>query len=338
MTALWKKWTASVPAPFLTALLLGAGYLSFVAWDQHHWWRLKEDYSFGWLVPAFVAFVVHDRWPRILAALRACAAPGSPRAAGGSYWLLQILGYGALLGGGGLFLFGALYRAGAGAEYPGTLAITLGASTLLLASLFLFAPEADGMAGPADLQADARVKLVALFVFPALVWLVSAPMVSIVEQNLSSFLLQRVTSLVFFFFDMLGLPIQQEGNVLVLPEFEGHINQVGVEQACSGIRSLTGCLFAGSFLAAVFLDRGWKKVALVVMSMILAFCTNLLRGLFLTGWAYRYGSESMEKQVHDIAGYSVLGLTVAGLLCLLPLFNLKISFGGPPPEPKQGGG
>ena len=38
-----------------------------------------------------------------------------------------------------------------------------------------------------------------------------------------------------------------QGNVLALPT-----GNVGVEDACSGIRSLTGCLFAGSFLAAVF--------------------------------------------------------------------------------------
>jgi hypothetical protein len=31
--------------------------------------------------------------------------------------------------------------------------------------------------------------------------------------------------------------------------------------------------------------------------------------------------------VHDVAGYAVLGLTVVGLLCLLPLLNLRISFG-----------
>ena len=330
MTALWKKWIAVVPPPFLTALLLCAGFLGFVAWDQHHWWQLKEDYGFGWLVPLFVAFVVHDRWPRTVAALQACAAPGSPRAAGAARALLALVAYGALAGGAGMFLIGALYRAGNGASYPGTLAITLGTSTLVLTTLFLNAPEGDAAPAPARLRDDARLRLVGLFVFPALVWLVSAPMVSVVEQNLSLFLLTRVTSVIFFVFDLLGFHIEQSGNVLVLPPFNGQPNQVGVEQACSGIRSLTGCLFAGSFLAAVFLEQLWKKILLVAMSMVFAFFTNLLRGLFLTGWAYKYGSESMEKQVHDIAGYSVLGLTVVGLLCLLPLFNLKISFGGKP--------
>ena len=82
MKATWQKLTTAIPTPFLPALLLAAGFLAFVAWDQSHWWRVKEDYSFGWLVPVFVAFVVHDRWAKISAAVAACATDGSPRAAG----------------------------------------------------------------------------------------------------------------------------------------------------------------------------------------------------------------------------------------------------------------
>jgi exosortase/archaeosortase family protein len=62
------------------------------------------------------------------------------------------------------------------------------------------------------------------------------------------------------------------------------------------------------------------------MAMMFAVLTNLLRSLFLTSWAYNYGPEAIEGNVHDIAGYAVLGLTVAGLLCLLPLFNLSFTF------------
>ncbi len=329
MTSLWKQWTAALSAPFLSALLLGAGFMGFVAWDQSHWWSTKEDYGFGWLVPAFVAFVVYDRWPRILAAVQACAAPDSPRATGAARWMLNFLTYAALAGGSLLFLIGALYRAGAGASYPGTLALSLGTGVLVLPLLLLNAPErapavsASVSAGDGSklanvrLLADGRVKLASLFLFPALVWLVSAPMVSAIESNLSLFMLNRVASVVFFVFDTLGMAIEQHGNVLKLP-----LGDVGVAEACSGIRSFTACLFAGSFLAAVFLDKLWKKVGLVTSAVVFAFMTNIVRGLFLTAWAYNYGPEAIEGKVHDIAGYSVLGLTVIGLLCLLPLFNL----------------
>jgi exosortase/archaeosortase family protein len=311
----------AVPKPFLYALMLCAGFMAFVAWDQSHWWSTKEDYGFGWLVPAFVAFVVHDRWPRVKAALRDCGAPDSPRADGGAKWLLGFLTYAALAGGALLFLVGALYRAGAGPSYPGTLALSLGTGALVLPLLFLNTPETPGAVKSGLLQ-DGRVKVVAAFLFPALVWLVSAPMVSVIENNLSLFMLNRVAATVFFTFDVLGLAIEQQGNVLKLP-----LGDVGVAEACSGIRSFTACLFAGSFLAAVFLDKLWKKIGLVVSAIFFAFFTNLLRSLFLTSWAYAYGPEAIEGKVHDIAGYAVLGLTVVGLLCLLPLFNLTFVTG-----------
>lgn len=321
MSLSWQKLRAAVPGPFLAALGLAAGFLAFVAWDQSHWWRIKEDYSFGWLVPLFVGYVVHDRWPAITAALRACAAEGSPRARGGSAWVLRALAGASLVCGTVGFLLGALLRAGSGTTQPATLAITVGMTGILLPLLFVAAPETPSPRA-SGFWADARVRLAALFLFPVLVWLVSAPMVDAIESQVSLFLLRRVVTVVAFVFDTLGLPLQQQGNVLVLP-----LGSVGVADACSGIRSLTGCLFAGSFLAAVFFDAGWKKVALVTAALGLAFVTNLARSLFLTAWAYRYGPAAIDGFVHDAAGYAVLGLTVLGLLALTPLLNLRFSPG-----------
>lgn len=321
----WQRAVKVLSLPFLMALILGGGFMAFTAWDHSHWWANREDYGFGWLVPLFVAYVVHDRWQRITTAVEVCRAPDSPRAAGWQAWLLGTVFYAAMICGALMFLLGAFYRAGAGPSHPGSLALSLGTGAIVLSLLWVNAPDPTSIK-PAGLREDARFQLALLFLFPALVWLVSAPMVSVIENQLSLFLLNKVMTVVFFSFEVLGLPLQQEGNVLVLPPMEnGMPNRVGVEQACSGIRSLTGCLFAGSFLAAVFLDKFWKKAALVVAAMAFAFLTNLLRSLFLTAWAYRYGHEAIEGTVHDIAGFSVLGLTVVGLLLLLPLFQIQWS-------------
>jgi len=67
------------------------------------------------------------------------------------------------------------------------------------------------------------------------------------------------------------------------------------------------------------------------MALLLAFATNLCRSLFLTALAYHFGPRSINGPVHDIAGYSVLGLTVLALLCLLPLLNLRLD--RPPAAP-----
>lgn len=315
MVQFWRSLRATVPGTFLAALALGVGFLGFVTWDQSHWWRIKEDYSFGWLVPVFVAYVVRERWPQIVAALRACAAEGSMRAGGWQKWVLYLLVGAMMLLGVLFFLLGAFYRAGAGTSQPGTLAITLGMCGILLPLLFINAPES-AAAVRGSVFSDTRVRLAGLFVFPVLVWLVSAPMVSAVETQLNLALLRKVVAVVAGVFDLLGLPIEQQGNVLVLPT-----GKVGVEDACSGIRSLTGCLFAGAFLAAVFVERIWKKVALLAVALGLAFVSNLARSLFLTAWAYNHGPEAIEGLVHDLAGYAVLGLTVLGLLCFLPVLR-----------------
>ena len=321
----WNRGVETLTLPFLLALFLSAGFMAFVGWDHSHWWTNREDYGFGWLVPVFVLFIVHERRPDIIAAISTCGGSNSPRASGWQNWVLNLLVFGVMLRGAFMFLLGVFYRAGAGLSYPRSLALAMGTGAIVLSLLFVNLPETENPAR-VGLLGDDRVKLTTLFLFPALVWLVSAPMVSVIENQLSLFLLNKVITVVFFTFDVLGLPLQREGNVLVLPPLaDGGDNRVGVEQACSGIRSLTACLFAGSFLAAVFLDKLWKKIVLVVAAMAFAFLTNLIRSLFLTSWVYNYGHEAIEGTVHDVAGYSVLGLTVVGLLMMLPLFQFEWS-------------
>lgn len=318
MPKLLERLSADVPASFWAALAVAFAFMGFLIVDQSHWWQLKPDYAFGWLVPVFVLYMVWDRWGALRGILRSRGSSPLPA------WMRRTvsslagvtLGFGLLF-----FLLGAVYRGGAGATQPGSLALAAGFSCLLLGMIYFNAP--DGTLGEAPavsvwqaLRLDARLRAAALFLFPALIWVLSAPLVTAVENAVSLFLLRNVVAIVFALFSGLGYPLVQEGNVLVLP-----VGQVGVVDACSGIRSLTGCLFAGSFLGAVYLDRLWKKILLIGAAMGLAFLTNLGRSLFLTSWAYAYGSHAIEGKLHDITGFAVLGLTVVGLFLLLPLFK-----------------
>ena len=306
-----------VPARFAAALALGAAFVAFLTVDQSHWWRMKPDYAFGWLVPAFVVFIVAERWRTIQGVLHPDGPSPLPR---GFRVAASILAGVAFALGLLVFIVGAAYRAGEGPSQPGSLALAFGFSGILLGMVYFNSTEGGvgGLrrSGWRALGSDARIRAAALFLFPALIWMLSAPLVTAVENALSLFLLRKVVAVVSFTFDLFGLPLVQQGNVLILPH-----GQVGVADACSGIRSLTGCLFAGTFLAAVFLDRWWKKVLLVAAAMAFAFLTNLARSLFLTAWAYAYGSESIEGRLHDATGYAVLGLTSIGLFCMLPFFR-----------------
>jgi exosortase len=324
--------------------------------DQWHYWATQEDFSFGFLVPLFVAYVVLERWAewkKLL--LGAPAVPGAmPVAAGdGLSRALEIFAMVVVLGSLLIFSFGGFLRAVTGPDSDAALYLAAGFAGFVLAMAFLAARvDAAGRALPLR----ARGRVVALLVFPALVWLISAPMLLVFGGSIEVVLLKYIVGSVTWIFDFLGYSIFREGNVLVLPS-----GRVGVEEACSGIRSLTACLFAGSFLAAVFLDRFWKKALLLGMSAVLALATNLVRSLFLTSWAYVHGADALgadfwghpEKlgdaahgwtdnpafrfiSVHDFAGYAVLILTLIGLLLLLPLLNFQFRWpddDAPAPNP-----
>jgi exosortase len=302
-----KKILWGVPCSFVYALWAVFGFMAFTAWNQSHWWMLKDDYVFGWLVPLFAGYVVYERWPRVVALLGGKFSRET-RERNVRVRFVALL---AVVGGGIFFLFGATMHAAAGASYPASLALSLGTAGAVLGTV-AWAAEQEGVAG----WSVARV-----FVFPALVWLISAPMISAIENALSLFLLGKITSVVFFVFESLGMAIEQQGNVLVLP-----LGEVGVAEACSGIRSLMGCLFAGSFLGAMCFEQLWKKVTLLAAASVFALSMNLIRSLFLTGWAYEYGPEAIEGRFHDWTGFAVIGVTTLGLLGLTQMLNWKVSF------------
>lgn len=325
-----------------------------VVLDQVHWWNLREDYLFGYLVPFFVGWVLYDRWPLVRDVYFGAAASPVGRSNGGaedgwSGYLERVNERSSLPGPlrpliSGLMMFGcsvafvgilfaALYRVMEGPNLVTTELLAFSVMGVVFSGVWIFF---DRRENGASIPLRERLEVVGLFVFPACIWLLSAPMFNFIEKGISLFLMDKVAFSVFGIFDFLGFSVIREGNVLVLPTGE-----VGVEDACSGIRSLMACLFAGSFLAAVCLPKGfcglWKKILMVVLSMVFAFFMNIVRSLFLTSWAYAYGSDAIGDHihflglnlgtVHDFTGFAVIAPVVGALLLLVPLFEFKFEFG-----------
>lgn len=308
------------------------GFMLYMIWDQFYWWSNREDYSFGFLVPLFASYVVYDRWPLIKGCLAGGNAqvvvdePSKQAVAAQPLWADWFAGA-VFLGFGALFVIGALLRSVSGPQNPASLAIAVGFSGVALSTIFIMVK---GRFDGEVMSLRDRLYFTGLFLFPALVWLISAPLVAVLEKKIRVFLLTQVTIVVFSLFDIMGFEIEREGNILFLPK-----GRVGVEEACSGIYSLTACIFVGTFLAAVFLDRFWKKVLMVLAAMLLAVLTNLIRSLFLTSWAYAYGPGAINDHwslpligdigtVHDVMGMAVLGVTSICLLLMIPVFNFKL--------------
>ena len=316
------------PKSFISVIVLIIFLAVFMIWDQSYWWESRDEYSFGYLVPLFALYVIYDRKELILSLLTKVDGSSSADQKANGLWICNFIALSGFIAGVFLYLVGGLLRVATMPQNPATLAISMGFALMLLSSVFIFSSET---IYEEKIVLKNRLKLTFLFLFPALIWLISAPLVSVLETKIRVFLLTQVTIIVFTLMDFLGFEIERQGNVLVLPK-----GVVGVEEACSGIRSLTACLFAGSFLASVYLSKFWKKFVLVFMAMVFAVLTNLFRSGFLTLWAYYYGSEAIEDHwvlpiigdigsVHDVMGMAVLVLTTIGLLCLLPILNFDLN-------------
>lgn len=329
-----------LPLPTQWAAYTLSGLTAFLIWDQYFWWKLRDEYAFGFIVPLFVAYVLFERWPSLQkgyvgesAEIGGDSIKGELRpdnSGTGRFFELGLTIVSSLMVAGGLlsFLVGSLYRAMEGQNLISSNFLAFGYANALLGTAFLFSKfRADGTR---NLLRE-RWQLALLFLFPAVIWMLSVPMFSAVHKAISTFLMNKVAIFVYWTFDILGYAVVREGSVLKLP-----LGDVGVEDACSGIRSLTACLFAGSFLGAVYFDKFWKKAFLVGTAMLFAFINNIFRSLFLTAWAYAKGPEGLESHVviwgmdlgnvHDFTGWFVLGLTVACLLVLVKLFSIRLEY------------
>lgn len=108
---------------------------------------------------------------------------------------------------------------------------------------------------------------------------------------------------------LLGVAAGRVGNVIALAT-----TSVGVEDACSGVRSLLSCLFTGLFFSAVLLRRTWPRIGIVAFALPLALGMNFLRSLVLTLAAN--SGRDIRGAWHDVTGYAVLGVTAVVLLML----------------------
>ena len=131
-----------------------------------------------------------------------------------------------------------------------------------------------------------------------------------------------VTEIVLNALHLLGIAASTSGNIILLAT-----TSVGVEEACSGVRSLVSCFFAALFFSATLVRRPWARFALIAIAPLLAFGMNVVRSLGLTLLAN--GGVDISGTWHDLTGFAVLGVTA------LMLGGLALWLEGPetPPQP-----
>lgn len=149
-------------------------------------------------------------------------------------------------------------------------------------------------------------------------WLLCAPIPPGTYTRLTLGLQLMVTENVLRALHLLGIAAVSHGNILELAS-----TSVGIEEACSGVRSLISCIFAGLFLSASLVRRPWSRALLIVLSAPLALVMNFLRSLTLTLLAN--SGVHIAGTWHDLTGFAVLAVTAALLAGLALLLERKAS-------------
>lgn len=256
--------------------------LVVVGWwfyDLHFHWNALPDYSFGWIVMALIAFLVWERW---------ATRPGHDRPVSFKVACL-LVGMGLPL-----VVVAELYKNAIGITPSSSMALSLGSLCFISAMLL----HGRGIA------------TWKYYLFPLLFTLIAVPIPKLLWNPVVLGLQGLVTGLNVEALNLLGIPAFRHGSVIQLPNCK-----VGVDEACSGVRSLQSSVMAGLFLGYLVLQRTSSRCALVGLAVALALLGNVIRSLYLSLTAYRHGLPALEG-VHDTTGWSVLLMTamVLGLV------------------------
>jgi exosortase len=115
--------------------------------------------------------------------------------------------------------------------------------------------------------------------------------------------------------NLIGIPASQVGSLIHIPA-----GTVGIDEACSGIRSLQSTVMATLFIGYLTFKSQGLRVLLLVSGILLAILGNVMRSLFLSLMANRSGVAAIQTY-HDTAGWSILAFTVVGVILIAWVFS-----------------
>jgi len=162
--------------------------------------------------------------------------------------------------------------------------------------------------------------------FPVAYFLVAVPWPSFLETPLIQGLTRADAGATVELLGWLGIPAMPHGNVIEIATGE-----VGIDEACSGIRSFQATLMISLFLGEFYRLNFARRMALVVGGFAMSFLFNLARMSVLVWVAAHQGIAAIAKW-HDPTGVTIL------LACFCGLWGLGIFFArrkiSKPPRPE----
>src|SRR5262249_41064038 len=114
---------------------------------------------------------------------------------------------------------------------------------------------------------------------------------------------------------LLGTPAQVEGNLIRVSN-----GLVGVNEACSGIRSFQTALMIGLLFGEVKRLSLLRRLVLIACAIVIAIVANFLRAVFLVRVAATENLSEVTRW-HDIAGYSIIALVFVATMAIAYLLG-----------------
>ncbi|HEY1582034.1 MAG TPA: exosortase/archaeosortase family protein [Chthoniobacterales bacterium] len=273
------------------ALELGAFlllWLEIVSQLQSEW-SLNPQYSYGWTVPFLAAWLFYQRWLRRPDPL----APRHP----------------------GLTITIAIFAAAI--FFPGRLIAVANPDWRLLSWTMALVAVALSFCG---LELAGGSSWRRHFTFPVVFFLIATPWPVQLEQFVVQSLMRADTAITIQLLNIIGTIALQHGNVIELST-----GQVGIDDACTGVRSLQATFMIALFLGEFYwLARG-RRVLLLLAGALLAFFCNIGRTFLLCEVAATSGISAIERW-HDPAGFTIL------VVCLFLLWGLSLRLKRSPNE------
>ncbi len=281
-----SAWRFLLSGMALGSVSLGACWLLFFN-ELRGEWQVNPQYSFGFVVPFLGVVLLLRRWPD-----RPETRPAR------AFWP-------NLLAVGLLFLqlpLGLLFEAN-----PEWRLLYWANAFQVFALTFCVLYQFGG------------VRWIRHFGMPLLFMLIAVPWPMNLEQTAIQGLMRIVAGLTVEVANFLSIPAVQHGNLI-----EVGVGLVGIDEACSGVRSLQSALMLSLFLGEINRFPALRRAGLLGASLMLVLFANLSRTTFLVWAAANRGLHQMETW-HDAAGNIVMFIVLPSLIGLAWLLNPKVT-------------
>jgi len=165
------------------------------------------------------------------------------------------------------------------------------------------------------------------FAFPILFVFVAVPWLTPIEVPIVQGLMRVVAGIASETVTLFGVPARLEGSLIRISN-----GLVGVNEACSGVRSLQTSLMIGLLFGELKRLSILRRIVLILAAAAIAFVGNCARAFFLV-WIAATKNIAAVGQWHDLAGYSIVIAVFVGSLLLASCMgknSYRLSVNGSP--------